>query len=177
MNRTLFKAGFGIVLLAISFLLDKPVHAFILFIQYPLFLTFFKGVSVLTNFIAIFIFSTTVFLFLKKYKEWKTFSIGFLLAVVLGYLLKFLVHRERPLGGFEATASFSFPSGHATALFAAYPFVQRSFPLFKILFILILILGSFGRLYLGMHYLSDIITGALLGYFISETSLKLVKSS
>ena len=65
-----------------------------------------------------------------------------------------------PLGG--APSSLSFPSAHATASFACATAMTRIAPEAALLFILA---GAIAvcRPYLGMHYPSDVLAGAILG--------------
>jgi len=89
------------------------------------------------------------------------------IAIALNYLVKLIVKRPRPaleglppLGG--APSSLSFPSAHATSSFAVATAMTRVEPLGALAFLLALAL-SLGRPYLGMHYPSDVLAGALLG--------------
>jgi membrane-associated phospholipid phosphatase len=90
------------------------------------------------------------------------------LAIGLNYVIKAIVKRPRPdlgpelppLGG--APSSLSFPSAHATSSFAVATAMTRVDGIAAIAFGLALAL-TFGRPYLGMHYPSDILVGALLG--------------
>jgi membrane-associated phospholipid phosphatase len=88
-------------------------------------------------------------------------------AIGLNYGVKLIVRRPRPvleglppLGG--APSSLSFPSAHATSAFAVATAMARVEPLGALAFVLALAL-SLGRPYLGMHYPSDVLAGALLG--------------
>ena len=93
---------------------------------------------------------------------------------VFSLLGKVAFHRQRPPGiGVYTEASFSFPSGHATIVVACYGFIvyslwrqaQRWNIRLNLLFggsALILAIG-FSRLYLGVHFLSDVLGGYLLG--------------
>jgi len=89
------------------------------------------------------------------------------IAIALNYLVKLIVKRPRPvleglppLGG--APSSLSFPSAHATSSFAVATAMTRVDPLGALAFILAFAL-ALGRPYLGMHYPSDVLAGALLG--------------
>jgi membrane-associated phospholipid phosphatase len=89
------------------------------------------------------------------------------IAIALNYAIKLIVKRPRPvleglppLGG--APSSLSFPSAHATSSFAVATAMTRVDSLGALAFILAIAL-SLGRPYLGMHYPSDVLAGALLG--------------
>jgi decaprenylphosphoryl-5-phosphoribose phosphatase len=89
------------------------------------------------------------------------------IAIGLNYAVKLVVRRQRPvleglppLGG--APSSLSFPSAHATSSFACATAMTRIAPEAALLFILA---GGIAicRPYLGMHYPSDVLAGAILG--------------
>lgn len=89
------------------------------------------------------------------------------LAIGLNYVVKLVVKRPRPvleglppLGG--APSSLSFPSAHATSSFAVATAMTRVAPEAGVALLLAALL-ALGRPYLGMHYPSDVIAGALLG--------------
>jgi len=89
------------------------------------------------------------------------------IAIALNYGIKLLVQRPRPvledlppLGG--APSSLSFPSAHALSSFAVATAMFRVDPATAGALVVALAL-SLGRPYLGMHYPSDVLAGALLG--------------
>jgi membrane-associated phospholipid phosphatase len=88
-------------------------------------------------------------------------------AIGLNYAVKVLVRRQRPvipglppLGG--APSLLSFPSAHATSSFACATAMTRIAPEAAVLFVLAAAIAA-GRPYLGMHYPSDVLAGAVLG--------------
>ncbi len=102
----------------------------------------------------------------------KTAAIG-PTAIVLNFGVKFVVRRRRPvleglppLGG--APSSLSFPSAHATASFAAATAMGRVAPGQRIPLLAGASLMSVTRPYLGMHYPSDIVAGAVLGSILGR---------
>ena len=89
-------------------------------------------------------------------------------AIALNYVIKAVVTAPSdlvleglpPLGG--APSSLSFPSAHATSSFAVATAMTRVEPIAALAFILAAAL-ALGRPYLGMHYPSDVLAGAILG--------------
>jgi len=128
----------------------------------------------------------------------KTFIAPLLISVaganLVSNLSKLVFQRPRPLNPVYFETTFSFPSGHATAAMACYGFLiyfclknikqplNRAILMAGGLFLIFVI--GFSRLYLGIHYLSDVIAGYLLGGFwltlgiiLAEYSLKKIKKA
>ncbi|MFA5155306.1 MAG: phosphatase PAP2 family protein [Patescibacteria group bacterium] len=94
-------------------------------------------------------------------------------ASLLNFLSKWAFHRPRPAFPVYIESNFSFPSGHATVAVAAYGFLTycllrntKKLPNRALVFLaglLIIAAIGFSRLYLGVHYLSDVLAGYLLG--------------
>jgi membrane-associated phospholipid phosphatase len=92
------------------------------------------------------------------------------IAIGLNYVVKLIVKRPRPvleglppLGG--APSSLSFPSAHATSSFAVATAMTRVEPWGALAFVLAFAL-ALGRPYLGMHYPSDVLVGAVIGVLL-----------
>ncbi|MFM2483258.1 LssY C-terminal domain-containing protein [Celerinatantimonas sp. YJH-8] len=95
------------------------------------------------------------------------------LANVLTTIGKFAFHRVRPDVALITPGGYAFPSGHATVSIAFYGFLFFVFIVsvrgwrtrINLIFAGILLAASIGfsRLYLGVHYLSDILAGYLVG--------------
>ena len=129
-------------------------------------------ISFLGNGAAVWIVIAVLLLSFKKYR-----SIGFLILAALllcfllgDVLLKPLIARARPFTVHPAMAllippptDFSFPSGHTDSSFAASTVILLQKKSWGIVAILLAMLISFSRLYLYVHYPSDILGGALLG--------------
>jgi len=128
----------------------------------------------------------------------KAFIAPLLIAVagsnLISDLSKLFFQRPRPLNPVYWETTFSFPSGHATAAMACYGFlmyfcfknIKRSLDrnIFMASGLFLIIAIGFSRLYLGVHYLSDVIAGYLLGglwltlgIILAEYSLKKIKKA
>ncbi|MGZ7095152.1 MAG: phosphatase PAP2 family protein [Methanobacterium sp.] len=105
-------------------------------------------------------------------------------ALVAGYfiseILKIMVARPRPYEVLEGvrvlvtTSGYSWPSGHSVASFIAFTIygmavIGRRYGLFY--FFLLVCLIMFSRIYIGVHYPSDVLSGALIGIFIGIIAL------
>ncbi len=118
---------------------------------------------------------TAWFLFIKK-RRWSSIRIPViaLSSLLLMFILKLIFHRDRPLTPLLAAAKgYSFPSGHALMSVTFYGLLiliawQSTKPLwFKwlislSLFLLIIIIGV-SRVYLRVHYASDVLAGFSIG--------------
>ena len=87
------------------------------------------------------------------------------------FLLKFLVARPRPtplMGAMVVSpmGNYSFPSTHATLAFAFAYILSREEPRLRVWFYLLAVLIALSRMYLGVHYFSDVLAGAILGHGI-----------
>jgi len=104
-----------------------------------------------------------------------------LLASVLSMALKNFFKRPRPsLNGLmvfpepiakatEYFTTYSFPSGHSVIISAFYGFWRRHLSPKKNVLLFLALLGvGFARLYLGVHYLTDVLAGMLLGFLLGE---------
>ncbi|NMB82747.1 MAG: phosphatase PAP2 family protein [Ignavibacteria bacterium] len=85
-------------------------------------------------------------------------------------LLKNIFERIRPCNALPdvnilvgCTGSFSFPSSHAVNNFAAAFYFGKIFPKLKWILISVAALMALSRPYVGVHYPSDVLGGAIIG--------------
>jgi undecaprenyl-diphosphatase len=95
---------------------------------------------------------------------------SFLLGLGLNQIILLFVHRLRPYDAhlthllIGRSADFSFPSDHATAGFAiAAAFLLHGLPRRGLVFLAAALLLSVSRVYIGTHYVGDVLGGAATG--------------
>ena len=115
------------------------------------------------------------FLMMVLVKKWKSkFCIFFnvIFVVVLNNLIKIIISRPRPIFEVMNETGFSFPSGHAMIAVGFYGFViyfvwkfvkNNNLKWLYTILLGFLILGiCISRIYLGVHYTTDVIAGSFL---------------
>ena len=105
-------------------------------------------------------------------------GLGLFILAVMVIFLKFSVRRPRPKGDwgqiYRATDPHSFPSGHAARSAALAVMAIGVGPLwFSILLVIWAPLVGVSRIMLGVHYLSDVIIGWLVGILMGLLALAL----
>ena len=100
-------------------------------------------------------------------------------------ILKEIIQRPRPTFSLIQETGFAFPSGHATmatvffGIIAYMILVKVKHPVTKILTmfsaISIITIISLTRIYLGVHWFSDVVAGIILGGAIAITSISIYR--
>jgi membrane-associated phospholipid phosphatase len=110
----------------------------------------------------------------RRRPRWRAATTSVACAYALNTLTKLLVRRSRPrLAGLPALARtptrLSFPSAHAATSFAGAAAYSRIGAPRTPLYTLALGLSA-SRVYLGLHYPSDVLAGALLGTLVARAA-------
>jgi len=131
-----------------------------------------------------------VFIFWRAGKKGRIIAVLTLAVIaasdqISAHVLKPIFSRTRPpyaLAAIEhlrllvdTTRSFSFPSVHASNAFAVASFVSSFYRRTKIPLYIVAVLLSYSRVYVGVHYPSDILGGAALGLALGLCAAALTK--
>ena len=141
-------------------------------------ITVFGGATALISLSIIFL------IVFKNKKLGLSISINLIIITILNLLLKNIVQRPRPTEyRMISETGYSFPSGHSMVSMAFYGYliyltyknvknVKLKWSLIIILSILIITIGT-SRIYLGVHYTSDVIAGFMISisYLVIYTSI------
>jgi undecaprenyl-diphosphatase len=126
------------------------------------------------------------FLFLREEQRDHRFfvtvmSVGLGTIILVEAILKPLVHRVRPayLQGtllVAGVSGYSFPSTHASISWAMAEVLSLYDPRLRVVWYLLATCISLSRIYLGVHYPTDVIFGAVLGWAIGKGISMLIQS-
>lgn len=108
-------------------------------------------------------------------------AISVTVAYAFALLIQEFVARDRPydillIDPLFTVSAFSFPSGHAAFLFALAGAVYWFRKRFGALLIFLAFIVSIARIVAGVHYPSDIVGGAILGFFVGSATAFLLRS-
>lgn len=121
-----------------------------------------------------FIFPFIFVLIILRNKEARTIGIQSAITLCISqtitYSLKSLLSRERPynilknLNTFDIILKdYSFPSGHTSASFSVATIIALNIPELSLFAISIAFLIGISRIYLGVHYPTDVVAGIIIG--------------
>jgi undecaprenyl-diphosphatase len=130
----------------------------------------------------------SIILIINKNTAVRRVGISMIIAVAVGYLLgdmiiKNITCRTRPISELynfkfliSLPKSYSFPSGHTTSSFAAFGVCWFMKAKYKYWVLLLSVLIAFSRLYLHVHYPSDVLGGIILGLTSAKIGVSIVET-
>ncbi len=158
--------------------IDRAIFYFINHtLSNPLFDKFFPFITDVKHWFIAYIILWLI-VFVKGGNKGKIAAVGALILIAASdqfssHLLKNLFERIRPCNVLPnvnllvfCSGSYSFPSSHAVNNFAIAAYFSRLFPKFRAVLYSVAAVVAFSRSYVGVHYPSDIIAGALIGFAV-----------
>jgi undecaprenyl-diphosphatase len=127
---------------------------------------------------------TGLLLILRQWRQ-AAFAVGAILgSALLNTLIKWTVARARPEVLLDPLTSYSMPSGHSSGSFAIFMTLAilagRGQPLrFRLTWLLVgsipALLIAMSRVYLGAHWPTDVLAGAMLAFCMCAASLTVIQ--
>lgn len=174
MKKNIKVSIWGIILVAFSFIIDNKLANLISDMQLSLLITIFKIITMIGNIeviLPILIVISIIFYYRKK--KLSGIWLSTICTLIISSVMKLLINRPRPFEAIQIdswinTSLSSFPSGHSMIMFSILPFLVKNYNSYKTYFWIIAILVALSRIILNVHYLSDVIAGAFIGYIIGS---------
>lgn len=157
---------------------DQKILDALFAIRTPYLNTLFLYITALgnTSIVLLFLLLSSVFI----YKKGKRFELKVILAsspLALGgtFFIKDFVLRPRPYAGFSlvSESSYSFPSAHSVIAVTGYFLVLWTMAscvknktlgmVLRVLSVVVCVALAFSRMYVGVHFPSDVVCGVLIG--------------
>jgi len=182
---------FGIITITLlqghTIKLDNKIHEYIIAIRNE---NLTKIMLIITNICSIFwltLISICLILIIKQKKVSLYIILNLINSIILSQVFKLLIKRERPIIiNLIEESGYSYPSGHSMISMAFFGLIAyliyknmtnklKKTVLITIILLIISLIG-FSRIYLGVHYFSDVISGFLISFsylmiFINVTKL------
>ena len=157
---------------------DSFVYNMVTFFKTDYFTGFYKFITFFASEVMILLVSLVLIIVFKNKKYGAFALLNAISILILNILLKLIFMRDRPYDLMIITESgYSFPSGHAMASLGFYGSIiyllwhfnitKRMKILFSIMLSILILLIGMSRIYLGVHYASDV----LAGYMVSGAYL------
>ncbi|MBP2024522.1 phosphatase PAP2 family protein [Peptoniphilus stercorisuis] len=133
----------------------------------------------------VFIIISVIFLLNKKTRKLGlTISLSLMLCAIIGNgILKPYFSRIRPYIEHSVPiivnppSGYSFPSGHTYSAFAAATAVYLNNKKWGVVFFIFAFIMGFSRMYLYVHYPTDVLAGIVLGIIIGIISNKIIEKT
>ena len=178
--RNILVVLFIFIMILVITGLIKPIDSFVYnnLIRNSFFDNYFLFITNMGGIIFMVIFVPTLFFVFKDFKI-IYLSLG---GVGFNTIMKTLVHRKRPdINRMINERGYSFPSGHSLISSLVFGYliyklnntIKNKFIKYFVIGIIVCIILSIGisRIYLGVHYFSDVLCGFLEGFIILLTFL------
>ena len=166
--------------------LDNRIHSYILGIRNDSLTNILILITNISSAYALIVLSVILLASMKNKKTPLLISLNLICAFITNQTAKLIFTRPRPFGiNLIEESGFSYPSGHAMVSMSYFGFI--AYLLYKnqknkftktiliiTIFLTIITIG-FSRIYLGVHYLSDVIGGFLLSIVYLIIYIKITK--
>ena len=193
-KKICFAIGVIIFFIIAKFLLDDNLSSFdtsiynvISVIKNPTTTSVMKFISFFANPLFCILSIILIFLIIKNKNIGKLYTLNLIFAFALNTIIKLIFERERPIEiNLIDEIGYSFPSAHAMISLCLYGFLSyllvksklpKYYKVFGVTFMVILtILIGLSRIYLGVHFASDVLGGFACGMVFLVTYIKIMRN-
>ena len=187
-NKRIFAWILVVFAVIVSFYLDNTLVRDVSFLRNSVLDKIFLVMTYVSSEVVILAVVTALFLWKDEKRRWILplwLTLG--VSAIVGFLLKVTVQRLRPfqigivslLPQLQKASydiwNFSFPSNHSMLAFCVVPILSEQYPKLKKVWIAAAVLIAISRIYLGLHFFSDVIVGGAIGYLIGIMIVRLEK--
>lgn len=193
MKKTLLFGSIGLFLLLTLFVvlklttpIDTTFSKWVFQLHNPVFTAFFRFITDFGYVQILLILLVIILIVFHKYRFAYILPIHVTISVIFNMILKNIFARPRPeMIRLIDEVGFSFPSGHAMVTMVAYGYlifvvhhyIQQKWLRYSLIAFLVFIIVSVGlsRIYLGVHYLTDVLAGYSISlfYLLVVTKMKI----
>ncbi len=157
------------------------------FWKFTLFDYIFPWLTYLGSHIAVILFILLSWILTKNRRILFSLVTIYFIQSFLIYGLKYLIQRERPLFFLQSLPKIyvtkaevfdpSFPSAHATYAFMMATILSYWFPRYRLKFFIVALIICWTRVYLYLHFPTDVIAGAFFGYILTKIMIRIKKGA
>lgn len=147
-------------------------------LRHPFLTSVFKWITSLGDFVSIWLLIIVALIINKKTRKIGVFALlGYGLCMFsVDVVLKQLISRERPFDLYHEIVplinklhGFSFPSGHTAMGFTIASILYRLLDKrIGVVALIVAALIGFSRVYLGVHFFSDVLAGIIVGFVLGK---------
>lgn len=138
---------------------------------------FFSTVVYLSSTKALILYIIIAYFLVKNKKYIYRLIVVVATSAAVNIILKNIIKRPRPyvqyldvIGRYtKSGGGYSFPSGHSqmVSTLAFFIIFNTKSKLIKFISLLVIVIVAFSRMYFGLHFITDVIAGAVIGFVIN----------
>ncbi|MDO8626898.1 MAG: phosphatase PAP2 family protein [Candidatus Diapherotrites archaeon] len=143
----------------------------------PITLAFFLAINALGSPVTWVLLAALLYWSNKENESFMLINTILISSLIVGGLKK-LIARPRPSAEFlqilakDDVQTLSFPSGHSAIMASILSYYSKIEKKLFLPLLIVALIVAFARIFLGMHYLTDVVAGLLIGYFAGILGFK-----
>ena len=164
---------------------DKKIIGYRMSIQNEPLTIIFKNITFFGDYYIPVLIIVCIFIFYKKKSLAYVNAVNYISVIVVTFITKIIVNRARPEFNLIAIPDkYSFPSGHTLTSIVFYTFLcyvatknRKSRKYLLPLVVIVILSISLSRIYLGVHYFSDVIGAIMLSIPLLKMNINIYEKN